>query len=175
MNEAALWKLAEEGGMPALTVDRLAEETGQSSLELGSLYPDPAFMVLVLMEEIHNKAMETEVESSSPTLDQLTDRIMAHLDGCLVHREAIRRLWSDLVSMPLVVLTLRPYLMKMVARVLKECGLKDDDIWSPIRLRAYTALIVYVLYTWLYDETAQQEHTLVTLDRGLKQLGEMPW
>ncbi|MBX9804447.1 MAG: hypothetical protein K2Y18_01690 [Alphaproteobacteria bacterium] len=175
MNEEALWKLADEGGLAALTVDRLAQETGQHTLDLKTLYPDPAFMVLVLMEEIHNQAMTTQIESTSAILDRLTDQIMAHLDACLAHRETIRRLWGDLVSTPMVVLTLRPYLMKMVGRVLKECGLKDDDLWSPIRLRAYAALIIYVLYTWLYDETPQQEHTLVTLDRGLKQLSEMPW
>lgn len=175
MNEQAIWKLAAEGGMAALTVDRLAQETGQSALELRSLYPDPAFMVLVLMEEIHNQTMATLPASTSSTLDRLTDMVMAHLDACLVHREPIRYLWGDLVSMPLTLLTLRPYLTKMVARLLKECGVKENDLWAPIRLRAYLGLFIYVLYVWIYDETPQQEQTLVTLDRGLKQLGDLPW
>lgn len=175
MNEQAIWKLAGEGGMAALTVDRLAKETGQSTLELGGLYPDPAFMVLVLMEEVHNQAMAVPPIPTLSTQDRLTDMVMAHLDACLVHREIIRRLWGDLVSMPLVLLTLRPYLMKMVARILKECGIEEDDLWGPIRLRAYFALFLYVLYVWIYDDTSQQEQTLVSLDRGLKQLGDIPW
>lgn len=175
MNEQVIWKLAAEGGMTALTVDRLAKETGQSPLELRSLYPEPAFMVLVLMEEIHNQTMGTLPTSPLSTQDRLTDMVMAHLDACLVHREAIRRLWGDLVSMPLTLLVLRPYLMKMVARILKECGIKEDNLWAPIQLRAYFALFLYVLYVWIYDDTPQQEHTLVSLDRGLKQLGEIPW
>lgn len=175
MNEQAIWKLAEEGGMAALTVGRLAEETGQSALDLSNLYPDPAFMVLVLMEEIHNQAMASVPPLTSPTLDRLTDMVMSHLDTCLPHRETIRRLWGDLTTMPMTLLTLRPHLMKMVSRILKECGVKDEDLWAPIRLRAYMALFIYVLYVWMYDDTPQQEHTLVTLDRGLKQLGDLPW
>lgn len=174
MNEQAIWKLAEEG-MAALTVERLAKETGQSALDLGSLYPDPAFMVLALIEEIHKQAMLLEVSSAASLQDRLTDRVMAHLDVCFSHREAIRRLWGDLMSMPLALLTLRPYLMKMVADILKESGGEEGGLWAPIRLRAYFALFLYVLYVWLYDESPQQEQTLVSLDRGLKQLGELPW
>jgi hypothetical protein len=175
MNEQTIWKLAAEGGMAALTVDQLAKETGQSALELRVLYPDPAFMVLVLMEEIHNQTMGTLPASLLSTQDRLTDMVMAHLDACLVHREPIRRLWGDLASMPLTALTLRPYLMKMVARILKECGVEENSLWSPIRLRAYFALFLYVFYVWIYDDTPQQEQTLVSLDRGLKQLGGLPW
>lgn len=175
MNEQAIWKLVAEGGMAALTVDRLAEETGESSLKLGHLYPEPAFMVLVLAEEIHNQAMVTLPPSASSTQDRLTDMVMNHLDASLAHRESIRRLWTDLVTMPTALLTLRPYLMKMVARILKESGVESNDLWAPIRLRAYFSLFLYVLYTWLYDDSPQQEHTLVCLDKGLKQLGALPW
>ncbi len=175
MNEQAIWKLALEGGMAALTVDRLAEETGQSPLSLSHLYPEPAFMVLVLMEEIHNQTMATRPPDTLSTHDRLTDMVMNHLDASFIHREAIRRLWSDLVTMPTALLTLRPYLMKMVARILKESGVETNDLWAPIRLRAYFGLFLYVLYIWLYDETPQQEHTLVSLDKGLKQLEALPW
>ena len=175
MNETAIWKLADEGGMAALTIDRLALETGKHAVDLSSLYPDPAFMVLVLMEEIHNISMQSLPPKTLSTHDRLTDLVMSHLDACVSHRDTIRRLWGDLVSMPGTLLTLRPHLMKMVDQILKECGVKNDDLWSPIRLRAYFALFLYVFYVWLYDETPQQEHALVTLDRGLKQLEELPW
>jgi hypothetical protein len=175
MNEQAIWKLASEGGMSALTVDRLALETGQNALELGSLYPEPAFMVLVLMEEIHNTTLLYSPPATLPTHDRLTELVMSHLDGCLAHRDTIRRLWGDLVSMPMTLLTLRPYLMKMVDRILKECGLAQDNLLAPVRLRAYFALFLYVLYTWVYDETPEQEHTLVVLDQGLKKLEDIPW
>lgn len=175
MNEQAIWKLVAEGGMAALTVERLAEETGESPLKLSQLYPEPAFMVLVLMEEVHNQTMSIPPSPSSSTQDRLTDMVMNHLDASLVHRESIRRLWSDLITMPQALLTLRPYLMKMVARILKESDVASNDLWAPIRLRAYFALFLYVLYTWLYDDTPQQEHTLVCLDKGLKQLEALPW
>lgn len=179
MNEQAIWKLAADGGMAALTVDRLAQETGQSALELASLYPDPVFMVLVLMEDIHNQAMESLLAGgpgpACSVQDQLTDRVMAHLDACLIHREAVRRLWGDLASMPLAILTLRPYLLKMVARILKECGMDGNSLWFPVQLRVYCALFLYVLYVWIYDDTPHQEQALVTLDRGLRQLGGIPW
>lgn len=174
MNEQAIWKLAEEG-MAALTVERLAQETGQSALELGRLYPDPSFMVLALIEETHKQAMRAEVSPSSPLHDQVTDRVMAHLDISLSHQEAIRRLWVDLLAMPVALLTLRPYLMKMVDHILKESGMEEESLWYPIRLRAYFALFLYVLYVWLYDDSPQQEQTLVCLDKGLKRLGELPW
>ena len=175
MNEDALWKLADEGGLEALTVERLAQATGQNPLELASLYPEPAFMVLVLMEEIHDKSMREIPPSTLSTHDQLTDMVMGHLDACVTHRTAIRRLWGDLLSKPMMLLALRPYLLKMVARILKDCGMGDNNLWAPIRLRAYFTLFVYVLYVWIYDETPEQEQTLVTLDKGLKQLGELPW
>jgi hypothetical protein len=174
-NEQAIWTLADEGGMAALTIDRLAKETGQNVIELESLYPDPAFMVLVLIEAIHNRTMQTLLPSTLPIQDQLTDMVMAHLDACLAHKKSIQRLWGDLASMPLALLTLRPHLMQMVARILKECGVEDDGLLAPIRLRAYFALFLYVLYVWIHDDTPQQEHTLVSLDRGLKRLGDMPW
>jgi len=175
MNEQAIWKLATEGGMAALTINRLAEETGENPFKLGRLYPEPAFMVLVLVEAIHNRTMATPPPSASSTQDYLTDMVMSHLDASFTHRDSIRRLWSDLVTMPKTLLTLRPYLMKMVARILKESGIESNDLWGPIRLRAYFGLFLYVLYVWLYDDTPQQEHTLVTLDKGLKQLEALPW
>jgi hypothetical protein len=175
MNEQTIWKLVAEGGMSALTIDRLAGETGESPVNLSHLYPEPAFMVLVLVEAIHNQSMITLPPSTSSMQDRLTDMVMNHLDASLVHRESIRRLWADLITMPSVLLTLRPYLMKIVARILKESGVESNDLWAPIRLRAYFALFLYVFYAWLYDDTPQQEHTLVSLDKGLKHLEALPW
>ncbi len=175
MNEDVIWKLASEGGMAALTVERLAKETGQNSLELSNLYPDPAFMVLVLMEEAHSQTMATVQPSSLPVQDRLTDLVMAHLDTCLSHRESIQKLWGDLIAMPMALLVLRPYFMKIVARILKECGMEENSLLSPLRLRAYVVLFLYVFYTWIYDTSPQQEQTLVVLDRGLKKLGDIPW
>lgn len=175
MNEDALWKLADEGGLEALTVERLAQATGQNPLELASLYPEPAFMVLVLMEEIHDQTMREIPPSTLSTHDRLTDMVMGHLDACVSHRNAVRRLWGDLVAKPMILLTLRPYLMKMVARILKDSGMEENNLWGPIQLRAYFILFVYVLYVWIYDESPEQEQTLVTLDKGLKQLEALPW
>jgi hypothetical protein len=175
MNEQAIWRLAGDGGMAALTIDRLAQETGCDVLELNSLYPEPAFMILVLFEDIHTRALQTSSISGSSTHDRLTDLVMAHLDFCLDYRGTIRRLWLDLLAMPLTMLTLRPYLLKMVAHILKECGLKNDDLFAPIRLRAYFALFLYVMYVWIYDDSSQQEKTLVVLDRGLKKLEDLSW
>ncbi|MBM3468761.1 MAG: hypothetical protein FJX71_04960 [Alphaproteobacteria bacterium] len=175
MNEQALWKLAKEGGMAALTVDKLAEETGQNVLSLSHLYPEPAFMVLVLIEDIHAQAMKVSPVSTQSFEDRLIERIMAHLDTSLEHREIIRHLWADIMTMPLVLLTLRPYLMKMVDHILCDCGLDKNDPWAPFRLRAYFTLFLYVLYVWIYDDSHQQEQTLVTLDKGLKQLQAFPW
>lgn len=179
MNEPAIWKLAAEGGMLGLTIDRLAKETGQDVLQLKSLYPDAAFMVLTLVEDIHTKAMNMSLSnqssSSQPIQDHLTELVMSHLDQCLPHREAIRRLWGDMTSMPQTLLTMRPHLMKIVDRLLKEAGLSDENLFAPIRVRAYFGLFLYVLYTWMYDETESQEKTLVVLDQGLKKLGDIPW
>lgn len=175
MNEQAIWKLATEGGMSALTIDRLAEETGQDILDLKNLYPEPAYMIVVLMEEIHNQTMETIPPSTLPMQDRLTDLVMAHLDTCLPHRESIKRLWGDLMAMPMILLTLRPYFMKIVSAILKESSMEEDTLLAPLRLRAYMALFLYVFYTWIYDDSLQQEETLVVLDRGLKKLGDFPW
>jgi hypothetical protein len=175
MNEQAIWKLAQEGGMSALTVERLANETDQNALDLASVYPEPAFMVVGIVEEIHNNTMQSLAPSALATHDHLIDVVMAHLDACLPHRQTIQRLWSDLVSMPTVLLTLRPYLMKIVDRILQHCGLEENTILAPVRLRAYFALFLYVLYVWIYDDTSQQEKTLVALDQGLKRLGDIPW
>jgi len=175
MNEAAIWKLAHEGGMTALTIEQLANTTGQNPLDLNRLYPDPAFMVLVLIEEIHRKAMETLPDSGLSSFDRLTDMVMNHCDASLPYRESIHRLWDDLITMPLTLLTLRPYILKIVGRILKESGMREDDAWAPFRLRAYFGLFLYVFYTWLYDETSHQEETLMCLDDGLKRLGSLPW
>lgn len=175
MNEQVIWQLAAEGGMTALTVERLAEKTGQSPLDLKRLYPEPAFMVVAVVEQIHTQTMANAVSTSPSTQDHLTDVVMAHLDTSLANREAIRRLWDDLVTMPSALLTLRPYLMKIVRRILTTCGVDMVDLWSPLRLRAYFTLFLYVFYVWIYDESSQQEQTLVALDKGLKQLGALPW
>jgi len=77
MNEQAIWKLVAEGGLAALTVDRLAQETGQNSFDLASLYPDPAFMILVLMEDIHNQTL-----SNTPPINFINTRSYdRHGDG----------------------------------------------------------------------------------------------
>lgn len=175
MNEQAIWKLAQEGGMSALTIERLAYETGRNVLELTNIYPEPAFMLVGIIEDIHNTTMQSLSPSSLPTHDHLIDVVMAHLDACLPHRQTIQRLWSDLVGMPTVLLTLRPYLMKIVDRILQHCGLEEKTIFAPVRLRAYFALFLYVLYVWIYDDTSQQEKTLVALDQGLKRLEDVPW
>lgn len=175
MNEQAIWKLAREGGLAALTIGQLAKETGKSALELESLYPEPAFMVLVLTEAAHHQAMETLPDPALPTQDRLTDLVMAHLDACLAHQEAVKRLWHDLLTTPSALLILRPHLLKVVTRILEESGLKSESLWAPIQQHAYLGLFLYVLSVWIDDETPQQEQTLVALDRGLKQLGSMPW
>jgi hypothetical protein len=46
MNESAIWELAAEGGMAALTVERLEEKTSGNPQDLLSLYPEPFFIVV---------------------------------------------------------------------------------------------------------------------------------
>ena len=175
MNEQAIWKLVEEGGVSALTIERLADATGQSPLDLHRLYPDPAFMIVALAEELHQKAMETLPDSELSPFDRLTDLVMTHFDISLPYRESIRRLWEDLVTTPSALLILRPHLMKIVSHILQAVGMDERDAWAPFRVRAYFALFIYVFYTWLYDESTQQEQTLACLDNGLKKLGDLPW
>lgn len=175
MMEQAIWKILSEGGMKALTIERLALETEQNVFDLRQLYPEPAFMVLVLINALHRQAMTIDCEASLSTQDCLTDMVMNHFDVSLIHRETIRSLWADLMKMPTVLMTLRPYLMKIVEAILKKCGMPQDDFWAPVRLRAYFAFLLYIFYVWLYDDSSQQEQTLVSLDKGLKQLENLPW
>jgi hypothetical protein len=174
MNEEAIWELAAESGLSALTIERLAARTGQDSIDLNRLYPDPAYMLITVIDQIHNQAMTMPV-TSGPVQDRLTDIVMSHLDASLPHRETIRCLWDDLLISPLTVLTLRPYLLKIASHILQESGVASEDLWMPIKLRAYLGLFLYVLSTWIRDDSPQQEQTLVTLDKGLKLLGELPW
>lgn len=174
MNEEAIWELAAESGLSALTIERLAAKTGQDSTDLNRLYPDPAYMLITVIDHIHSQAMTMPVTSGS-VQDRLTDIVMSHLDVSLPHREAIRCLWDDLLICPLTVLTLRPYLLKIASHILQESGIVSEDLWMPIKLRAYLGLFLYVLSTWIRDDSPQQEQTLVVLDKGLKLLGELPW
>jgi hypothetical protein len=174
MNEEAIWELAAEGGLAALTIERLATKTGQDPIDLNRLYPDPAYMLITVIDHVHIQAIAMPVPSDSAQ-DCLTDIIMSHLDVSLSHREAIRCLWDDLFNHPLMLLTLRPYLLKIASRILKESGIAKEDLWMPIKLRAYLSLFLYVLSTWIRDDSPQQEQTLIVLDKGLKLLGDLPW
>jgi hypothetical protein len=175
MNESAIWELAAEGGMAALTVERLEEKTSGNPQDLLSLYPEPFFMVVCLMDGIHQQALEQKSDDSLSSHDRLTDQVMTHLDAALPHRHTIARLWDDLVLMPVTLLSLRPYLVRIVRRILKDGGIKNDDAWEVLRTPAYVTLFLYVFYTWLYDKSPHQEHTLTTLDKGLRKLEKLSW
>jgi hypothetical protein len=174
MNEEAIWELAAEGGLSALTVEGLAAKTGQNPIDLTQLYPEPAYMLVTLLDHIHAQAMALPTASGSAQ-DQMTDIVMSHLDISFPHREVIHRLWDDLLTHPLVLLTLRPHLLKIASHILKESRIPLEDLWAPIKLRTYLSLFLYVLSTWLRDDSPQQEQTLVDLDKGLKLLEKMPW
>ena len=174
MNEEAIWELAAEGGLSALTSERLAIKTGQDPLDLNRLYPESAYMLITVIDQVHTQAMAMPVTSGSAQ-DRLTDIVMVHLDVSLPHREAIRRLWDDLLTRPLTLSALYPRLLKIATRILKESGIAGEDLWAPLKARAYLGLFLYVLSTWIRDDSPQQEQTLVILDKGLKLLGGLPW
>ena len=182
-HEDAIWELAAEGGMAALTVENLRRKLSCSPSVLSALYPEPGFMVLLLIEQIHRQALEVKGDTSLSLHDRLTETVMTHFDAALPHRPAVARLWDDLMLKPITLIMLRPYVVKMVKRILQARGAETEnslndqgnDLWNGVRTSAYMCLFLYVLRVWIYDGSPHQEKTLTALDKGLKNLSRLTW
>lgn len=163
------WQLLETHGIKGLTVEAVAEKIGIPLSELNRLYPEQAYLILSLIEPLHERAMINLPKFSEETVsERLFESIMAHFDEALPYKLGAGRLCNEIVWHPCLLMTLKPYALKMTKTILASAGLETSSLLGSLRARLYLGFFLYILWIWLSDNSEDQSKTMAALDQGLK-------
>lgn len=163
------WHLLENQGISGLTVEAIAQETGIAIAEIQRLYPDTAYIILGLMEPIHERALSQLSDFTNETSsERLFEIIMAHFDEASPYKPGVRRLFQEMVWHPCLMALLRPYVFKMTKTILLSAGVQTSSFLDSFKIPVYLGFFLYITWIWLSDDTEDQSKTLSALDQGLK-------
>lgn len=167
----AAWNLLAEKGLDGLTPEKVSNETVIAEVKIQSLCPTPLSILLLLMNDIISKTPSVSTTNLSAH-DILFEGLMNHLDTLLPYKTATQRLVNDLSFSPCWLMNLKPYVSEWSRQQLNEANIETTGITGTIRIQVFNLFCLYILKTWVDDQTSDQSLTLAAIDQGLKKLEE---
>lgn len=170
---AAALKLIAARGWRDVTLRAIATEAAVPFAELYAMFPTKAAIIAGFLADIDRKVLEGVEDAADPdetVRDRLFDSLMRRYEALRPHRDAIAALAEGLARDPLAALALRPALLRATAVMLEASGMSAEGFVGALRQKSLAAVHVFVLRTWLHDDSADLSKTMVALDRRLKAL-----
>ncbi len=167
----ASWKLVEEQGLGAVDIDRIAEVTGISLIEIRSILSDHTSILLLLIDDILTK-IQTTPNSLLSEQDHLFEMLMQGFDLAEPYKLAIQKIWNDIRWKPWMFLPLLPTFQNKLTQINTSLVKKEGILYPVFTEVALRAIFIKTFLTWIEDETLDLSKTMAALDQSLKQYAE---
>jgi len=167
----ASWKLVKEQGLGAADIDRIAEVTGISLVEIRSILSDHTSILLLLIDDILTKIQATPNLLLSEQ-DHLFEMLMQGFDLAEPYKLAIQKIWNDIRWKPWILLSLLPPFQNKLTQINASLTQKEGILYPVFTEVALQTIFIKTFLTWVEDETLDLSKTMAALDQSLKQYAE---
>ncbi len=170
--DAAL-ALAGERGWRTISLADIAEAAGMSMAALYTVLPSKGAILEAFARRIDRATLaglEPAAESEDSVRDRLFEIIMRSFDALEPHKPGVAALMADLPRDPLALLCQGTRLLRSLSWIAAAAGVETGGPLGLLRVKALATAYVWVLRTWLGDDTQDKARTMEALDRALKNL-----
>lgn len=165
---SAAFRLAAEKGWRGLSLAEIATHAGVPLAELVEHYPTKAAILESYAKSVDHRMMEGEVEADAPMRDRLFDVIMRRFDAMSPDRRALSVILRETGDDPWSVLCGARRYWKSMALTLETAGISSAGLAGLARTEGLAAVYLYVLRTFLDDDSSDLARTMAALDKALR-------
>jgi AcrR family transcriptional regulator len=162
--------LAESRGWRGVTLADIAAEAKLSLSDLYALFPSKSAILAAFVSRVDRTTLaDVEIGGKDGSVrDRLFDIFMRRLDALEPHKRAVAAIVPELSRHPFGFLCTGVRLCRSIAWMADAAGVDTTGPLGALRVQTLTALYLYVLRTWLGDDSADHAKTMAALDKGLK-------
>lgn len=168
---AGLRAAAEKGWAP-LTLTDIADEAGVSLSDLRLVISDKSDLLARFAQIVDRRVLDDADHLSAPddsARDKLFSILMGRFDVLQDDRAGVCAILRDVLKDPCDALTSLPYILKSMRWMSESAGMRLSGIKGAGTLVALSGLYVWVLRTWVQDESPDMSATMAALDHRLSQ------
>lgn len=166
------WEVVGSYGLTDNVLDKIAEKTGISILEVQEVIPDQTSLILMLMADVFSH-IRTSPASGLSDQDYLFDMLMQGFDSAETHKFSIKKIWSSIAWKPWVLLPLIPAIQKKLHEMVVELSSSSSFFKKMVSEIGLQVVFLNVFFIWMEDETLDLSKTMACLDTSLKQYFEI--
>ncbi len=169
--DAAL-RLAAVQGWEACTVRDIAQEAGLSLEEFYDHFDERGDIIVGYARRIDRAVLAAfaELDYDASPRDRLFDILMERFDLANQDRDAVISIVNSYKLDPKQAVINFPYVGQSMTRMLEAAGLDTAGLRGAARVAGLTALYMWLLRTWVKDDTEDLSRTMAALDKGLSRL-----
>ncbi len=171
---AAVFTVAAAHGWSRVSPAEVALAAGLDVHDVVRAYPGPQALVDEAFRHTDRLALvgRTEADPSEPVRDRLFDVLMARFEAMAPHRQAIASYLKGLPLRPFDGLYSALRLGRSMALTLEAAGLSASGLVGYVRIKGLAYTYLWVLRTFVQDETPDLARTMAALDKALKNLDD---
>ncbi len=167
---AAALDLAARQGWERVALADIASAAGIKLSELHALFCSKTAILAGLARDIDSQVLDNlpAAEAEASPRDRLFDVLMRRFDALEPHRAGLEAVLRASPRDPLGALCGLASLVQSMTWMLEAAGVPATGLRGLARAKALALLYVWVLRTWLSDESPDKARTMAALDGGLR-------
>lgn len=167
--DAAMALIASRGWR-SVSLAAVAEETGQTVLQVYRVFPSRTAILCGFFRRIDEAALGAplDTEIGERPRDRVFDLLMRRFDALQPYRAALTALRRDLPFDPLSALAAGAALLCSMRLTLETAGISCDGIGGVLAVKLVAAAYLFASHTWASDELPDLAPTMAALDRRLR-------
>lgn len=172
---AGVFAVAETHGWARVSPAEVALEAGLDVHEVLRSHPGHEALVDEAFRFTDRMALagRTEADPTEPVRDRLFDVLMARFESMKPYREAIGSYLRGLPMRPFDGMYSAFRLGRSMALTLEAAGLSASGLTGYLRIKGLAYTYLWVLRTFVNDDTPDLARTMAALDKALKNLDDL--
>lgn len=167
--DAALTLFATRGWAATSLLD-IAEAAGTGLAALHGVFPSKLAVLNGFMDRVDAKVLSEPTEAGGSIRERLFEIFMRRFDALQPHRAVLAAIARDLPRDPCAALGAARRVERSLRAMAELGGVRTDGPLGVLRVKALGGLHLWVMRTWLADESADMAKTMKALDQGLGRL-----
>lgn len=162
--------LASELGWEHVTLQDIAQESGQSLGDLYEHFDDKTDILGALGRMIDRKVLDAVGGTADPSLperDRLFDIMMERFDVLNEHREGIVSILNSFRMDPKQAVISMPHLCRSMSWMMEAAGMDTNGFTGAAKVAGLSVIYLNVLRSWVKDDSPDMGKTMAALDKDL--------
>lgn len=165
-------RLAAERGWRRLSLRDIADAVGVPLATLRRDFPCKTSILVAYAETVERRAAAAPApfEPEDTVRDRLFELLMQRLDILAENRQAVTHILQDMPSDPLGALVAGPAVLRLMAGVLDQAGVRSTGPVGLLRCKGLAGVWLATLAVWMRDDSPDNARTMAALDGNLRRL-----